>query len=157
MTTKSREPMRDSAFAWAIEQLPSVVDACNRSRLSKTARIEYHGMVDGIVWTDELPEVSPEARDAMQKTFCVLVHLRTSVILGEELSENSGKLIELLQSSCPEWSFMSNDRWAPSRVADYHAVRSKFFAKIDRLSSKASETAGNKPQPKYDGRRSGGT
>lgn len=133
MTTNSREPMRDSAFAWALEQVPSMTGACNRTRLSNTSQVEYHGMVDGIVWTDELPEVAPDARTVMHKTFCVLVHLRTSVILGEELGENSSKLLDLVRSSCPEWSFMSSDRWATSRVADYDAVRSKFFAKIDRL------------------------
>jgi hypothetical protein len=142
MTTNSREPMRDSAFAWAMEQLPLVVDACNRSRLSNTAQVEYHGMVDGIVWSDELPEVGSDARTVMQKTFCVLVYLRTSVILGEELSENSSKLLDLLRSTCPEWSFMSNDRWTSERVADYDEVRSRFFTKIDRLSSNASGTAG---------------
>lgn len=142
MTTNSRQPMRDSAYAWAMEQLPSIVDACNRSRLSNTSQVEYHGMVDGIVWSDELPEVSPDIRTVMQKMFCVLVYLRTSVILSEELSENSCKLLDLLRSSCPEWSFMNDDRWATSRVVDYDAVRSNFFAKIEKLSPKASETAG---------------
>jgi hypothetical protein len=41
--------MRDSVFAWTMEQLPSIVDACNRNRLSNTSQVEYHGMVDGIV------------------------------------------------------------------------------------------------------------
>jgi hypothetical protein len=99
-------------------------------------------MVDGIVWTDELPEVTLDARAVMQKTFCVLVYLRTSVILGEKLGESSSKLLDLLRSSCPEWSFMRNDRWASARVADYDEVRSRFFGTLDRLSSKASETAG---------------
>lgn len=141
MTTNSREPMRDSAFAWAMEQLPSIVDACNRSRLSITSQIEYHGMVDGIVWTDELSKVSSEVRAAMQKTFCVLVHLRTSVILGAELTENSSKLIDFLHSFCPEWSFMNGERWASERIKDYDEVRSRFFDKIDRRSSKASKTS----------------
>lgn len=82
MSTHTREPMRDSAFAWATEQIPKFVYACNRRRVSNTSHIEYHVMVDGIVWTDEFPEVTSDLRTTMQKSFCVLIHLRTSVILG---------------------------------------------------------------------------
>ena len=103
MTTHTREPMRDSAFAWAIEQIPRFVDGCNRRRVSSTSHIEYHGMVDGIVWTDELPEVT------------------------------SNQLRDLLRTSCREWAFMSEDRWHSERARDYDEVRSRFFKKIDRM------------------------
>jgi hypothetical protein len=131
MSTHTREPMRDSAFAWATEQIPKFVYACNRRRVSNTSHIEYHVMVDGIVWTDEFPEVTSDLRTTMQKSFCVLIHLRTSVILGEHLTETSNQLRDLLRTSCPEWSFMNEDRWHSERARDYDEVRSRFFKKID--------------------------
>jgi hypothetical protein len=88
-------------------------------------------MVDGIVWTDEFPEVTSDLRTTMQKSFCVLIHLRTSVILGEHLTETSNQIRDLLRTSCPEWSFMSEDRWHSERARDYDEVRSRFFKKID--------------------------
>ena len=133
MSTHTREPMRDSAFAWATEQIPKFVYACNRRRVSNTSHIEYHVMVDGIVWTDEFPEVTSDLRTTMQKIFCVLIHLRTSVILGEHLTETSNQLRDLLRTSCPEWSFMNEDRWHSERARDYDEVRSRFFKKIDRM------------------------
>ena len=133
MSTHTREPMRDSAFAWATEQIPKFVDACNRRRVSSTSHIEYHGMVDGIVWTDEFPGATSDLRTTMQKIFCVLIHLRTSVILGEHLTETSNQLRDLLRTSCPEWSFMNEDRWHSERARDYDEVRSRFFKKIDRM------------------------
>jgi hypothetical protein len=133
MSTHTREPMRDSAFAWATEQIPKFVYACNRRRVSNTSHIEYHVMVDGIVWTDEFPEVTSDLRTTMQKSLCVLIHLRTSVILGEHLTETSNQLRDLLRTSCPEWSFMNEDRWHSERARDYDEVRSRFFKKIDRM------------------------
>lgn len=128
-----RDTMNDSAYEWALVNLFQFRDAFSRTQSDPSATMEYHGMVDGIVWSDELPKVAGPEGETLQKVFCVLIHLRTSIILGEEVSPSGMKLIGQLRHLAPSWCFIDPDRWSATRRKDYENVRSKFFKRLDRL------------------------
>lgn len=141
-----RDPMRDSAYEWAAASIAGFYEVCNRSLADSSAAAEYHGMVDGIVWTDEMPLEAKWDRETFQKIFCVLVHTRTSLILGEKISAKGIELLQMVRSGSPQWCFNLQDRNSTDRKEDYLIVRRNFFGKIDQLDQRPSR-AKNHPQP----------
>lgn len=142
-TNPKRDEMRDTAYAWSIENLPQFFDCLNKTRSNGTAEVEYHGMVDGIVWADELPDESSVDIPILRNIFCVLVHTRTSQILGETVSKKGLEMMSMIREKCPDWCFNKPDRGTSSRRTDYERVRARFFGKIEQAGS--SFNANRKP------------
>jgi len=132
-TSPERDEMRASAYEWSIKNLPQFLDCLNKTHSDEDAEVEYHGMVDGIVWPDELPEDSSVDLPTLRKIFCVLVHTRTSQILGETVPQVGLELMAMIKDKCPDWCFNKPDRGMSSRRIDYEKVRARFFGKFDQV------------------------
>lgn len=127
-----RDELRKTAYEWSIKNLPQFFDCLNRTHSDEDAEVEYHGMVDGIVWTDELPGDSSVDLPTLRKIFCVLIHTRTSQVLGETVPHVGIELMAIIRENCPNWCFNKPDRWTSSRRTDYERVRIRFFGKLDQ-------------------------
>jgi len=92
---------------------------------------DYQGMVDGLVWPDELPDTSLPNRSEFLRVFCVLVHLRTSIIVRAQISAEAQVLLDELRLSCPDWSFSAEDRFRVEHLANYERCRRRFFRELD--------------------------
>lgn len=130
-----RDEMRETAYEWCIENIPQFCDSFNETRSDDGSDVEYHGMVDGIVWPDELPNASSVDLPVLQKVFCVLVHTRTSEILGETVPHVGLELMSMIREKCPNWCFNQPDRNSSSRRTDYERVKARFFGKLDQIGS----------------------
>lgn len=128
-----RDVMRETAYEWCIENIPQFFECLNETLLDDDSDVEYHGMVDGIVWPDELPNGSSVNLPVLQKVFCVLVHTRTSQILGETVPQVGLELMSTIQEKCPNWCFNHPDRNSSSRRTDYERAKARFFGKLDQI------------------------
>lgn len=134
-TNPKRDEMRETAYEWCIENTRQFFDCFNETRSDDDAVVEYHGMVDGIVWSDELPDGSSVDLPVLQKVFCILVHTRTSQILGETVPQVGLELMSMIREKCPNWCFNHPDRNSRSRRIDYERVKARFFGKLGQIGS----------------------
>lgn len=132
---EKRQRLPNSAYTWAREQLPNFIDYFNACTTDANASATYHGMVDGLVWSDELPINTGPDGHIMRQLFCVLVYLRTSVILDQVSASDEKHLLRELQERCPSWSFMQQDRWDQARRVDYQRLKLDFFSELERYFS----------------------
>lgn len=129
--TSRRYALPITAFEWCIENVSPFLNLLNETRRNENGFAEYHPMVDGIVWSDELPHSSSIASHALQRAFCVLVHARTSQILGESIPTVGLTLLDRIREECPQWSFNDRYRNSVSRKPDFEKVRDCFFRKLE--------------------------
>ncbi len=122
-----------TAFEWCLENVSPFLNLFNETRQKDDAKADYHPMVDGIVWSDELPCSSSVDSHAFQRVFCILVHARTSKILGESIPPVGLTLLNTIHQECPQWSFNVPCRSSKSRRSDFKTVREEFFRKLEKI------------------------
>lgn len=77
----------------------------------QNAEVEYQGVCDGLVWSDETPQDS--LNEEQEQVFRYLVQYRTSVIMGEPIP----CLQSLWNDACqafPMWPGFKKERCEPS-------------------------------------------
>lgn len=131
--TPRSDALPNTAFEWCMENISPFIDLFNETRQMDGARPDYHPMVNGIVWSDELPPSSSADATTLQQVFCVLVHARTRQILGEALPPVGLMLLQRIREDSPHWSFNVPYRSSVFRKPDFEEVRERFFRKVDRL------------------------
>ncbi len=130
--TAQREALPVTAYEWCLGNVTPFLGLFNETRQNENAFAEYHPMVNGIVWSDELPSSSADAT-TLQQVFCVLVHARTRQILGEALPPVGLTLLHQIREDSPHWSFNDPFRSSVFRKPDFEKVRERFFRRVDRL------------------------
>lgn len=131
--TPRRDALPTTAFEWCLENVSPFLNLFNETRQKDDAKAEYHPMVDGIVWSDQLPCSSSVDSHALQRVFCVLVHVRTSKILGESIPPVGQTLLNTICQECPQWSFNVPCRKSVSRKPDFEKIRAEFFRKLEQI------------------------
>ena len=131
-----REPLKPRAITASnkcVEQFCSFLDSC---KSKPNAECTFHGMVDGLVWSDEYPTNIKENKAIFNNIFCVLVHLRTSIILGTDLTEDETALLSTTKSKCPNWAFFEPERFLPSLRKQYELQKQRFADDLDEVFDK---------------------
>ena len=133
--TPTRDLMKESAYHWSSKNLPRIACLLETTPAKTKLDIQYHGVVDGIFWSDEIPQIDAADKRLFTPIYNTLVHLRTSLILEEPVTIGGAYLLNLVSELCPTWGYNTPFRHSKERRSDYLRLRTEFFEKIDGLAT----------------------
>lgn len=102
--------------------LTSMTPILNKLSQQPDSTFEYQGVCDGLVWSDEVPDVS--LSDQQEQVLRYLIQYRTSQIVGEPISD----LMELWNQAgfaFPQWAGFADERCKPSAELSDHVFQAR--------------------------------
>jgi hypothetical protein len=97
--------------------LMSMTPMLNKLSRQPDSTFEYQGVCDGLVWSDEIPDVT--LSDQQEQVLRYLVQYRTSQIVSEPIS-NLSELWNQARLAFPQWAGFAAGRCEPSsELSDY--------------------------------------
>jgi hypothetical protein len=104
------------------ELLSSMTAILNGLVPMKDAKVEYQGVCDGLIWSDETPRMF--MNEEQEQVFRYLVQHRTSIIMGEPISHLQS-LWNDSRKAFPMWAGFQKERCEPSATLVEHVTQAR--------------------------------
>lgn len=99
------------------ELLMSMTPILNNLTRKPIASFEYHGVSDGLVWSDEMP--AEALTDQQEQVIRYIIQYRTGLIIEEPIPALTS-LWEQARCAFPNWAGFTDDRCKPSiKLSEY--------------------------------------
>jgi hypothetical protein len=104
------------------ELLSSMTPILNSMVPMTDAEVEYQGVCDGLVWSDETPREFMNQEQA--QVFRYLVQHRTSILMGEPIPHLQSLWNDSRQAF-PKWAGFKKERCEPSVALVEHVIQAR--------------------------------
>ncbi|MCG8649916.1 MAG: hypothetical protein MI861_08785 [Pirellulales bacterium] len=101
-----------AGIQWCREQIGQCALFLAPVRQKSDAAILYNLSADSLEWSDEYPDIRPQDT-AFNQFYSALLHIRTSLILGEGTTDELRAIVELMRENCPDWPGLLAGRFDP--------------------------------------------